>query len=703
MDKEQKHKRPINCDPRDKGNPGIPYGPGPNRKTWGEQVPEWACVSSPIDDPVDVYPQVPPPGVVSPEPPKENDNSGHHYYKIDYTKFEIPPGGLSEDDRKEALKELRNFLKEQHEYFTGYQLNQDLHYRGDKEAKGDDDDLAWMMNIHANNIGDPFQTGICTLNTKFCERAVVDYFAALWNNDWPHRADEPGERFPERQWGYVLSMGSTEANLYGLFNARDYLKGRALIEDPNPELTEDKQFYYAEALPEPEAKNAYRPIAFYSEDTHYSVIKSVRFLELTTFAAEGRARYPGQCPITENGEWPDEVPSDNYGDECSGSIDVDALRELVTFFVERGHPPIIVCNYGSTWKGTYDDVPAVNRMLNDLRYRFPWLWERRVRYSDEDKSLYDRRRGFWLHVDGALGAGYMPYVEMAHNQGRKINVYRNRKIIEEPIRKGPIFDFRNEAVMSICTSMHKWAGAPWPGSVYMTRVGYQLNPPDTAGYIGSADTTLGGSRNAFSAVLWWDYLARNGYKKAVQQVVACENEAACLIKQLKDLETWLNDNQRKPDEPPIDLWIERSERSLAVRFRMVNPAITWKYTVDTERLWVPISKDEEQERTYAHIYVMRHMAVRDWPHERKAEELGGCDDRGTLGEKLIDEIRKHCGEKGCNWKQVFPDHDGDLPNPGETRPFRPPVRGKGKHIVYVPHTGRGLGSFVHPSKRSHRR
>ena len=666
---------PVDCDPRDKRNPGVPYGP--RQLPWGQQAPTWACVSPPIDNPVDVYPRVPPSGLEEAFP------------EIDYTKFEIPPGGLTDTEREDALGELRRFIETQHARFTGFQVNEDLHYRdGGGEGETEATDLAWLLDIHANNVGDPFQTGICTLNTKFCERAVIDYFAALWNNDWPHRPDEPGERFPERQWGYVLSMGSTEANLYALFNARDYLKGRALIEDPEP--TPEKRFYYANPLPEPEEENAYRPIIFYSEDTHYSVIKSVRFLELTTFAEEGRTSYPGQCPITENGEWPDEVPSDRFSNEASGSIDVDALCELVTFFAERGHPPIVVCNYGSTWKGAYDDVPAVNRMLQDLRFRFPWLWERRVRYSEEDKSLYDRRRGFWLHVDGALGAGYMPYVEMAHNIGKKIEVFKHGELVEETIRKGPIFDFRNEAVMSICASMHKWAGAPWPGSVYMTRIGYQLNPPDTAGYIGSADTTLGGSRNAFSAVLWWDYLAKNSYEDAVEQVVACETEAARLVEQLKSLEQDLN-KARGEDEPPIDLWIERSERSLAVRFRMVNPTITWKYTVDSERLWVPISEHEEQERTYAHIYVMQHMAKKGW--------FGEAADMRTLGQRLIEEIRENCGPDLRDWRHAFPDRDGDLPNPGEVRPFTPPVRSKDGHMVYVPHTGRGLGSFVHPSKR----
>lgn len=629
------------CD--DVGNPNVPYGP--SQKPWRTLVPKGAKVTAPIEDPITVYPQVPPPDVKGDFP------------EIDYKLFEIPPTGLTEEERTAALKALQDFAVTQHKYFTGFQVNQSEKYSH----------FAWLMDMHTNNVGDPFQTGIFTLNTKFCERAVVDYFAALWNNKWPHHQDTPGEEYPDRQWGYVLSMGSTEANIYGLFNARDYLKGRALIEDievksegKDAEKKPEKRFMYADPLSDPENPNAYTPLVFYSQDTHYSVVKAVRILELTTFYQEGNAKFPGQCPITENGEWPEEVPSHNFDNGNSGTIDVDALKELVYFFVKKGYPPLIVLNFGSTWKSAYDDVPAVNRMLKDMRYEFPWLWERRVRYDPDRPKFYDVRRGFWVHVDGALGAGYMPFIEMAYNQGK----------IRE---RGPIFDFRNEAVMSICCSMHKWFGAPWPGAVYMTRIGYQLRPPTTPSYIGSADTTLGGSRNAFSAVVFWDYLAHHSYEESVKDALQSERVGKYMVQELKKLEKEL----KKKFGDDVDLWIARSELALAVRFRLVNPTISYKYTVDSERLWVPISETEEQERSYSHVFVMQSVT----------EELVN---------ELIADIRK-ASEK--DWHNAFPDHDGDLPNPGPTRPFTPPIRAKNTYRLFVPHTGRGLGSFVHPSKR----
>ena len=620
---------------KNNGDPTIPYGP--EQRPWGELVPKGADVSAPQENPIKVYPEVPP-----------SDLKGD-FPKIDYKRFEIPPTGLTDAQRTSAFAELKEFAETQHKYFTGFQVNESEKYS---------QSLSWLMDMHTNNVGDPFQSGIFTLNTKFCERAVTDYFAALWNNEWPHHQDDTPERkYSDRYWAYVLSMGSTEANIYALFNARDYLKGRALIEDPESGPKEKKFIYADPVIEKPES---YKPIAFYSQDTHYSVIKAVRILEVTTFCQEGKNRFPGQCPITANGEWPDEVPSHNVDNGDSGTIDVDALEKLVRFFVEKGYPPLIVLNFGSTWKGAYDDVPVVSAMLEKMGKEFPWLWKREVHYDPDNPDLKDIRRGFWVHVDGALGAGYMPFVEMAYNQG---------KITE----KGPIFDFRNKAVMSICTSMHKWFGAPWPGSVYMTRNGFQLQPPDVAGYIGSADTTLGGSRNAFSAVIFWDYLARHSYEESVNDVLETERVAAYMIDQLKILEEEL----KKRFGKDVDLWIARSKLSLAVRFRLVNPEITYKYTVDSERMWVPISKTEEQERTYSHVYIMQSVTK-------------------NLVDELIGDIREACKD---NWHDAFPEWDGDQPNPGPTRPITAPKRKRSNYIVSVPHTGRGLGSFVHPSKR----
>ena len=103
-----------------------------------------------------------------------------------------------------------------------------------------------------------------------------------------------------------------------------------------------------------------------------------------------------------------------------------------------------------------------------------------------------------------------------------------------------------------------------------------------------------------------------------------------------------------------------------------------KYTVDSERLWAPISEKEQQERSYSHVFTMQSVDM----------NLVNC---------LINDIREAAEEGG--WHNAFPEWDGDQPNPGKTEPIPSPKRAKSHYIMRVPHTGRGLGSFVHPSKR----
>ncbi|MBK8699271.1 MAG: hypothetical protein IPN29_06860 [Saprospiraceae bacterium] len=604
----------------------IPFGP--RQLPWETQNPSWSGATGPLENPIPIYDAVPPEDV-------EGD-----FPHIDYKKFEIPPQGLTDAEYDDAMGDFRKFIETQHKRFTGYQTNEYLE---------NNTELSWLLDIHTNNVGDPFTTGIFALNTKFIERAVLDYFAALWRNDWPHsKSNDAGAE--DRYWGYVMSMGATEGNIYALYNGRQYLSGGMLVMDADHEAKSnaklrrhkfalEKGYQKLHPLDHRENKNKYKPIAFFSEDTHYSVVKGVDMCNVTTFCEEGNTYYPHQCPITEDGVWPAEVPSHNmnHDDPVSGTIVVEALEKLVGFFLDKGYPVFIVLNQGSTWKGAYDDVPAVNEMLVRLGKLYPWLWEREVNYKVGDQTLTDKRRSFWVHIDGALGGSYLPFLRMAKTQGK----------IEDA--KVPEFDFSIDAVMSVVCSLHKWIGAPWPSGIYMTRKKYQVNPPDTAGYIGSPDTTLGGSRNGFSPLLFWKYFARKSYQDNIDRALETERVAAEFETKLRELEVELQ--LRFPDEK-VDLWIHRSKLSLAVLFRNVNKDITYKYTVDSERIVVPFEKEGvlyAEDRTYSHIYAM--------------PSLGKFD----LVKQLIDDIREACA---VDWKNAFPtswiDNGSEVQNPGNT-------------------------------------
>ncbi|OBR63118.1 hypothetical protein A7K91_23750 [Paenibacillus oryzae] len=506
---------------------------------------------------------------------------------IDPSLFQLGENALPAAQFNNALNQLKNYTLLYRANFLGYQANQALNYK---------DDLGDYLNLHLNNIGDPFQSGNFMLNTKWIERAVLDYFAKLWNAKAPHD-DKDGDSY----WGYVVSMGGTEGNLYGLRNARDYLSGKLLASDipskadggashddhpvqlrsrlyqglflkPQETGTEggseggEDAGLTVEELPEDNA-NAYIPILFYSEDTHYSIDKIKDLLLLPTFSEYGRAHYPGQSPI--GGDWPEKVPSNN-----DGSINLDALKALVQFFVAKGHPVAVNFNFGTTFKGEYDQVEkAVNALLPILKANN--LYQRDLKVVVGDKTVISRRNGFWFHVDGALGAAYMPFLELAKRQGRYSGDV-------------PVFDFRTQ-IHSISVSGHKVIGAPWPSGVYLTKTKYLLNFVDVS-YVGARDSTLSGSRNGFSALLLWHYFAKHSYADQVDKAVRLENLAQRAYDELQLLQqtVW-----RK-----LDLHVDRSPGALTVRFLRPNPSIVTRFSLSTEQL---------DGVSYAHIFIMEHV------------------------------------------------------------------------------------------------
>lgn len=252
--------------------------------------------------------------------------------------------------------------------------------------------------------------------------------------------------------------------------------------------------------------------------------------------------------------------------------------KLVEFFVQKGHPILICFNYGSTFKGAYDNVGSAIEQLVPIFKKYD-LYEREIEY---DTGKTDIRNGFWIHVDGALGAAYMPYIEKALEQGKLDKPYKEYEF--------PIFDFRLPEIHSISMSGHKWIGSPWPTGIYMSKVKYQLKPVDDPMYIGSPDTTFAGSRNGFSPLILWEYLSNNSLESHITSVTDVENFAQEICEKLKSLD--------KYDQ----CWIQRSTFSLTIRMKKPNDDIVFKYSLSTEDLYV-----NDKPRSYAHIYIMKHV------------------------------------------------------------------------------------------------
>lgn len=473
-------------------------------------------------------------------------------YDVDESLFHLSDNGHTAAEREKALSALDEYVEIKRSKFSGYQTSQALNYSSE---------FSRYLDVQLNNVGDPFVSGNLKVNSKFVERAVLDYFAKLWNAPDRHSVN-PDEAY----WGYVLSMGSTEGNLYALRNARDYLSGKALWIDKNPPQHRSNNTPRSTGN-----ENSLKPVLFYSEDTHYSIDKAKDILLLPTFSEVGEELYPGECPVeTEDGKWPMRVPS-----KTTGSIDLDKLSVLVEFFASRGFPIAINFNYGTTFKGALDDVSGAIDILLPILAKYG-LKERTLEIALEDGQVVQSvRNGYWFHVDGALGAAYAPFLERAKACG-----------LDTGPGTLPSFDFRNP-VHSIVTSGHKNIGTPWPSGVYLTKQKYLLSFA-TVNYIGAQDSTLAGSRNGFSALLFWLYLSKNSYDVQMNKI----------IDQLKMSEDVYQRLKRLASDLGRELYVQRSPLSLSILFLCPNNDIVEEFSLSTQT---------ENGIHYAHIFVMEHF------------------------------------------------------------------------------------------------
>lgn len=559
---------------------------GPKQLPWDEQLPSVAkgLVSPPQQSPIEVY-------------NRRNFAFSQENELVSGSSLEIPPNGQTSAEQDDAFKQMQKYVNKQSKTFLGYQTEEKISYQKR---------LSPFLDTSLNNVGDPFVNGNYTVNTKFAERNVLDYYASLWNAKWPSEGpyiDEKGQfqpGDPQSYWGYVLTMGSTEGNLYGMLNARDYLSGKMLLveeikgENKKGEEVTRSQIYSHSPIPPSNNANAYTPVAFFSADTHYSIVKAMSVEKIETFGSLGNREYPGQNPVNHGQPWPTEVesqtPSELYpaGD---GTIDIDKLISYVTFFAEKGYPILVVLNYGTTFKGAYDDINTATARLKKVFSEYNLL-EREVPVDPNDPSRgCELRTGYWIHIDGALGANYMPFVKMAAKSEKYQPFFEHAHC-----STGPDFDFRNEMVHSIVASGHKWPGAPWPTGIYMTRQKFMVTPPDNPEYIGSPDTTFAGSRSGVSPLVLWEYFARNSYQQQIEMAMRGQEMAIYAHEKLKEVaEHW----RKKGADLPKDLWLQRSPMSLSLIFCQPNDDIIFKYSLAKES---PVIGGLE--RKYVHLFTM---------------------------------------------------------------------------------------------------
>ena len=249
------------------------------------------------------------------------------------------PTGWPHSDTRERLDSLLRDIRSATQRQIGYPGNQIFDYSP----------LLPFLEYSLNNIGDPFHDSNYQSNTHGIEREVITRFAGLMRID------------PDEAWGYVTS-GGTEGNLYGLYLAREMY--------PNG-------------------------IFYFSEETHYSVLKNVRLLN---------ARYI-MIKRQENGE-----------------IDYQDLHEMIQ--VNRDLPVVIIATIGTTMRGAVDDIERITEILRDL-------------------AVPD----IYIHADAALSGMILPFVEDPQPYGFDAGInsisVSGHKLIGTPLPCGVVLTRRS--------------------------------------------------------------------------------------------------------------------------------------------------------------------------------------------------------------------------------------------------------------------
>ncbi|MES2206334.1 MAG: histidine decarboxylase [Pseudomonadota bacterium] len=177
----------------------------------------------------------------------------------------------------------------------------------------------------------------------------------------------------------------------------------------------------------------------------------------------------------------------------SGEIDYEDLKESLR--LHRDVPAIIVANIGTTMKEGKDNTLRIRAILDEL--------------------VITQR---YIHCDSAFCGPYAQFM--------------NPK---------PAFDF-SEGADSIAISGHKFIGSPIPCGVV---IAYKRNVDrisHTIGYIGTQDTTITGSRNAFTPLVLWYAMKNLGETGLRDSFFRCEALAEYALKalQAQHIAAWRN-------------------------------------------------------------------------------------------------------------------------------------------------------------------
>lgn len=183
-----------------------------------------------------------------------------------------------------------------------------------------------------------------------------------------------------------------------------------------------------------------------SSDTHYSSAKAANVFQIGFF------------PIPVN--------------QTTRKIEQHTLDKHLDMLQEKGVKYLIVfANMMTTMFGSVDDINVYTNTLQERGFIFK------------------------VHVDGAYGGFYYPFVQKH------------------------LLDFANEHVCSITVDAHKMNQAPYGTGIFLIRKGWMhYTTTTTASYVQGNDSTLCGSRSGANAVAVFMILMSYGYREWQQKM-----------------------------------------------------------------------------------------------------------------------------------------------------------------------------------------
>ncbi|MGZ3757249.1 MAG: histidine decarboxylase [Mucilaginibacter sp.] len=178
---------------------------------------------------------------------------------------------------------------------------------------------------------------------------------------------------------------------------------------------------------------------------------------------------------------------------ANGEMDYVDLHQMLQ--MHRDQPAIILANIGTTMTEAKDDLGEIKKVLNHVAIK-----------------------NYYIHCDAALAGVYSALLDLK-----------------------PGFDF-TYGCDSLAISGHKFIGSPIPCGLVLVKKNYKERIGKVIPYIGTADTTISGSRNGHSPLFLWYAINKLGGEGLQQRAVQCLEVAEYAVQQFNaaGIKAWRN-------------------------------------------------------------------------------------------------------------------------------------------------------------------